>query len=1459
MSIFTHTLRPASAPAIRAWRQRALAAPMAALTLLLSACGGGSDNGPIGSAATPVLVTSPSDRQAIVGQRSSFFVEGQGAGLTFAWEEQPGGSGDWRAAGGLTAGDGFVSSTLTVGPVDIGMDKTRFRGIVGNNVGSVPSGEARLDVVWGTVATLESDSLGFGPGPSGPGGSADGGTPGGGDGEGAGVGGGLGKTPRAIITLTRAADGAPLGSAPAGAGSGLVRVTAGPGAAPVTITLRGAPDATYYDEGRDAMLALPADQQLHAFALNFDRHLGVTTLTEAAYRYALNNFLQDPAAVRAGTVPLRRTATAQEIARLTTAQIQLANEAIRNEINRILPARYALDSISTLPKPVDNTSPAGSITDNIFGRMQAVVGGLSLAAARFEPSLSNPGLTMNAQLADDLTDGVVDGQSLDQRSVFGAPGSNAYGPDSLPQFLADAADAQVARFGDGSIQQPPAITGQPSAAAITEGGTATLNVTATGSLLTFQWFRDGAAIPNATRPELTTQLGGEYYAVVGNGAGTVTSTRVTVTVVPATVAPAITTQPLSTTVTSGDTATFTVQATGTDLRYQWQLVSPPNTVNDIAGAASGTYTTGTAGTYRVVISNAAGTVASQDATLTVTARVIAPQITQQPTSQTVNAGQPATLQVVASGSPLAFQWHNENGPITNASTSSYTTSTAGTYHVVVSNSSGSVTSSNVTVTVIAPPAITTQPASVTINAGQQATLVVVASGSSLTYQWQRDGAAIEGANAASYATGTAGSYTATVTNPAGSVTSSAATVTVVAAPVITVQPAPATITDGTDHTFSVTATGSDLRYQWYRDDGGEGGTVAIPGATSATYTTRTAGLYLVEVANGAGTARSTPARLTVTPNVVAPSITAHPQSATINQGQTTTLSVAASGTSLQYQWRRDGTAIANANAASYTTAAAGSYTVVVSNSADSVTSNAATVTVIVPPAITTHPASATINQGQTTVLSVTASGSSLTYQWRLNGNPITGATAAAYTTGTAGSYTVVVSNGAGSATSNAATVSVVGLPSITSHPASVTINQGQTTVLSVTASGSSLSYQWQTSGQNIGGANAASYSTGAAGTYTVVVTNPAGSVTSNPATVTMVVPPAITTHPGSVTINQGQTATLRVVANGTSLGYQWLLNGNAIGGANGASYSTAIAGTYAVVVSNTAGSQTSSAATVNVIAPPTASVQPASVTINQGQTATLQASATGTAPFTYQWSGPNGPISGATSATLTTGSAGTYTVTITNAAASSNASATVNVIALPVITTHPASASIPQGGTHTFSVLATGVNLQYQWQQIPAGAGPIDIPNATSSTYATGAAGTYRVMVRNQAGSVPSNNATLSYAITAPVITTQPLSATIGYGRTHTMSVKASGSGLSWQWFVVNANRQWAAIAGANAPDYTTGVAGTYQVEVRNSAGGDTSNAATVTLAHDCSIALPTPRISEGPTSQGRTSIPVSN
>jgi len=387
-----------------------------------------------------------------------------------------------------------------------------------------------------------------------------------------------------------------------------------------------------------------------------------------------------------------------------------------------------------------------------------------------------------------------------------------------------------------------------------------------------------------------------------------------------------------------------------------------------------------------------------------------------------------------------------------------------------------------------------------------------------------------------------------------------------------------------------------------------------------------------------------------------PAILSAPASQTVITGQAATFTVAASGSApLGYQWRKNGTNISGATAASHTTPATAAsdngstFDVVVSNSKGRVTSSPATLTVNaapVVPTITTEPASQTVVPGATATFSVIATGTApLSYQWQKNGTNINGATAASYTTPTTttsdngSTFDVMVSNSKGSVTSSTAALTVnaaVVAPTITTQPTQQTITAGQNATFTVMASGTApLSYQWQKNGTNISGATGSSYTTPATttsdsgSTFDVIVSNSKGSVTSSTATLTVnaaAVAPTITTQPTSLTaVTAGQTATFAVVASGTApLRYQWQKNGTNISGATGSSYTTPATTTgdngsiFDVVVSNSKGNVTSTSATLTVIVAgvtPTITTQPASVTVTAGQTATFTVVARGTAPL----------------------------------------------------------------------------------------------------------------------------------------------------------------------------------------------------------------------------------------------------
>lgn len=181
------------------------------------------------------------------------------------------------------------------------------------------------------------------------------------------------------------------------------------------------------------------------------------------------------------------------------------------------------------------------------------------------------------------------------------------------------------------------------------------------------------------------------------------------------------------------------------------------------------------------------------------------------------------------------------------------------------------------------------------------------------------------------------------------------------------------------------------------------------------------------------------------PPALAPAITVQPRDAAVAAGQAAHFSVTATGTPpLAYQWQRDGSAIAGATGADYTTPAAtladhgARFSVVVANAAGSVTSDPATLAVSAapePPAITAQPRSVTVAPGQSARFSVTARGTApLAYQWRVNGLAIAGATAASYATPAAAPadngarYTVAVANPVGSLVSAEAVLTVAQAP-----------------------------------------------------------------------------------------------------------------------------------------------------------------------------------------------------------------------------------------------------------------------------------------------------------------------------------------------------------------------------------------------------------------------------------------------
>lgn len=245
-------------------------------------------------------------------------------------------------------------------------------------------------------------------------------------------------------------------------------------------------------------------------------------------------------------------------------------------------------------------------------------------------------------------------------------------------------------------------------------------------------------------------------------------------------------------------------------------------------------------------------------------------------------------------------------------------------------------------------------------------------------------------------------------------------------------------------------------------------------------------------------------------------------------------------------------------------------------------------------------------------------------------------------------------------------------PAILTSPASLTVAPGAPAAFSVVANGSApLQYQWSFNGVPIENATSSSFLIAAAeianaGVYTVKVSNSAGSAESDPAALKVSVDTAIISisrQPQGQTVDLGSPVLFAVTASSSeALSYQWLLNGNALGGATAASFridsaKDADAGVYTVRISNAHTAVLSDGATlaVNTVTAlgPVVVTQPHSQFVELGQTATFDVVATSATPVKYQWRHNGVDIAGANQSALLVqnvqaANAGTYTVFLDN-------------------------------------------------------------------------------------------------------------------------------------------------------------------------------------------------------------------
>lgn len=900
---------------------------------------------------------------------------------------------------------------------------------------------------------------------------------------------------------------------------------------------------------------------------------------------------------------------------------------------------------------------------------------------------------------------------------------------------------------------PTVPTASAAPSTICTGGTSTLSITS-GTLnnaTAWHWYTGscgGTAVGTGTSivvsPTVTTT-----YFVRGEGGcvlpGTCGSVTITVNNIPATPGSISGASP----VCSGTTNTYSVTAVAGATSYNWTMPAGwtgSSSTNSIAATASAT-----SGNISVTATNSCGTSAASSRAITVNTIPATPGSVAG--NVNICSGSTNTYSVTAVSGATSYNWSIPGGWTGSSSTNSISTVsgiTSGNVSVTATNSCGTSSASSVAITVGTTP---TAPGSVSGNtsicAGTTNTYSVTAVAGATSYIWILPGGWTGSSSTNSISAtsnSTSGSVSVLASNSCGTSSPSLVTANIIAAPVITGHPTNAFVCAGGTTTFTVSATGNGLTYQWHDNGTPVSNGPAYSGVTTPTLTlTNVSTLldlhnYSCVVTNSCGSSvtsnngtlsvgATTPPSVTITGSVtICSGNTAGYTAFPMNAGITPT-----------YQWFVNGLPVGtNSLNFSTTSLTNGStvYCMLTSGNAcaspASANSNTITVTVnSIPSTPGTISGNASICAGSVNTYSIAAVAGATTYNWTLPSG-WTGASTtnsiSATANATSGNVSVTATNSCGTSPASSLAVTVGTSPVVTLQPANVSLCPPNTAYFSVAASGSGLTYQWQvnmgsgfTNLVNDGTYNdvttADMYILGTNVTmngylFQCVITGTCGSpVTTNAATLTVNQPLLVTGSPSPVTLCSGGAATFSAAGTGFSAviwqestdgGFSWTNLSNIAPYSGTTTFTLTVAPVtvsmngylYRCHLSGVCSplGQNSGTALLTVNPNPTVVISgPNSVCA--GNPVTLTASGAST----YQWT--SGPATAAY--TVTPATTTTYTVTGTDAngcTASQTKTVTVNPLPAPIMMVNTNFMTCqPIGSQIALSAFPASGTLWYTW------------------------------------------------------------------------------------------------------------------------------------------------------------------
>ncbi|MFN8303700.1 MAG: gliding motility-associated C-terminal domain-containing protein [Saprospiraceae bacterium] len=797
------------------------------------------------------------------------------------------------------------------------------------------------------------------------------------------------------------------------------------------------------------------------------------------------------------------------------------------------------------------------------------------------------------------------------------------------------------------------------------------NGSTTGAGISYQWSTsDGNIVSGATTLNPQVNLAGTYTILVTNN-NTGCTAEASVTVSGNNTPPTVTINP------PGEvncfTPTINLDADGNsasgNVNYNWSA-SGGGVISGGGNSSSPTISAG--GTYTVTVTDPANSCTSTatvsvNSDLAIPTAVAAPPaiLTCQTTELTLNGTGSS------SGPDFSYQWSGP-GIVSGETTLNPVIDAPGSYTLTVTNNDNGCTKSvtvNVGQNITPPNAVANAPTNisctnptVSINGTGSST------GASFTYQWSTvDGNIVSGSTTLNPQVNLAGTYTILVTNTTNGCTSEAS-VTVngnITPPTVTINP-PGEINCFTP-TINLDADGNsasgNVNYNWSASGGG----VISGGGNSSSPTISAGGNFTVTVTDPANSCTST-ATVSVGSDLAVPTAVAAPPAVLTCQATELTLdaSGSSSGPDFSYQWSGPGI-VSGETTLNPVIDAPGAYTLTVTNNDNGCTK---TVTVNVtqnanlPNAVANANVPISCTNPTVNISGVGSStGANFTFQWSTqDGNFVSGQNTLTPQVDLAGTYTIVVTNTVTGCT-NEASVTVTG----NDTPPTVSINQPgivdcYNPVISLEADGWSqsgnLNYQWTATNGGViaGGGNSSTPDVSAAGTYTVVVTDPSNNCTAT-SLVTVAAnqtpPVAVAAPPATLTCLNPE---ITINGNGSSQGpefsYEWTGPG-IVSGETTLNPVIDAPGAYTLVVTNSINGCTKSV-TVNVSSNqnyPTVSAGPEKLLNCLHPTVQLQGQASQGANFAFTWTAnPGNFVSGQNTLSPTVNEPGVYYLLVTNTA-----------------------------------------------------------------------------------------------------------------------------------------------------------------------------------------------------------------